>query len=213
MYHTPEGDRILLGAERRFFTHSLAMIVDLLADEDMEFGVAPFDELQRNQKLAVLYMAARGLLQSDEPMPKLTAFVESAVATVYEHAKDQVSQEIDDPESSGAALFWRRLVLEAVREHVPADDLPRDADCDKDTWTFLVECLAGCVLWDNDYEWQESLDLPPEESSAGACSTWTTTITQTCHLIRPTTSPTIRGHTEGPDRRCEVNLLRKPAGG
>ena len=32
------------------------------------------------------------------------------------------------------------------------------------TWTFLIECLAGCVLWDNDYEWQDSLDLPPEES-------------------------------------------------
>jgi len=28
----------------------------------------------------------------------------------------------------------------------------------------LVECLAGCVLWDNDYELEESLDMPPEES-------------------------------------------------
>ncbi len=28
----------------------------------------------------------------------------------------------------------------------------------------LVECLAGCVLWDNDYELQEPLDLPPEKS-------------------------------------------------
>ena len=117
MYHTPGGDRVLLGAERHFFTHSLAMIVDLLADEDMDFGVAPFDELQRNQKLAVLYMAARGLLQPGEPMPKLTAFVESAVATVYEHARDQVYQEIDDPEFSGATSFWRRLVLEAARAY------------------------------------------------------------------------------------------------
>ena len=97
-------------------------------------------------------------------MPTLTAFVESAIATVYEHAKDQVYQEIDDPEFSGATSFWRRLVLEAVRGHIPADDLPRDTDCDKSTWTFLVECLAGCVLWDNDYEWQDHLDLPPEES-------------------------------------------------
>jgi hypothetical protein len=62
MYHTPAGDRVLLGAERHFFTQSLAMIVDLLTDEDLVFGVAPFDELQRNQKLVVLYMAARGLL-------------------------------------------------------------------------------------------------------------------------------------------------------
>ena len=28
----------------------------------------------------------------------------------------------------------------------------------------LLECLAGCVLWDNDYELQDSLDLPPDES-------------------------------------------------
>ena len=118
MYHTPGGDRVLVGAERRFFTHSLATIVDLIADEDMEFGVAPFDELQRNQKLAVLHLAACGLLQPDAPKPKLTAYVESAVATVYEQAKDQVCLEIDDPELSGATSFWRRLVLDAsARAH------------------------------------------------------------------------------------------------
>lgn len=164
MYPTPGGDRVLLGAERHFFMHSLAMIVDLLADEDMEFGVAPFDELQRNQKLAVLCMAARALLQPAEPMPVLTAFVESAVATVYEHAKDQIYQEIDDSASDGTTSFWRRLALEAAREHLSADVLPRETDDDTDTWDFLVECLAGCVLWDNDYEWQDSMDLPPEES-------------------------------------------------
>jgi hypothetical protein len=53
VYHTPGGDRILLNAERGFFAQSLGMIVDLLADGDMDFGVMPFDELQRNQKLVV----------------------------------------------------------------------------------------------------------------------------------------------------------------
>ena len=33
MYHTPGGDRILLDAERRLFTQSLAMIVDLLEEQ------------------------------------------------------------------------------------------------------------------------------------------------------------------------------------
>jgi hypothetical protein len=55
LYHTPGGNRILLGAERSFFTHTLAMIVDLLADDDAEFGIAAFDELRRNQKLYALY--------------------------------------------------------------------------------------------------------------------------------------------------------------
>jgi hypothetical protein len=140
------------------------MIVDLLADGDLDLGTTPFDELQRSQKLVVLYNSARGLLDPSEPTPKLTAFIESAVASVYEHAKDQVCQEIDDAGISGEASFWRKLILDAVREQVAPDQLPLDTNRDKEMWTMLVECLAGCVLWDNDYELQESLDLPPEES-------------------------------------------------
>lgn len=101
---------------------------------------------------------------SPQPAPKLTAFVESAVATVYEFAKVQVHNEIDDPELRRGTPHWRRLVLEAAREQVARDELPDDTNGDKETWTLLVKCLAGCVLWDNDYEWQESLDLPPDES-------------------------------------------------
>ena len=164
MYHTPGGDRILGGAERHFFTHSLSMIVDLLTDDDMEFGVTPFDELQRNQKLVVLYNAARGLLRPNAPITKLTAFIESAVATVYEFGKEQVYQEIDNPECSGGTSFWRSLVREAVLEQIELDELPHVTDPDKEAWAFLLECLAGSVLWDNDYESQVSLDLPPEES-------------------------------------------------
>ena len=140
------------------------MIVDWLADGDMEFGVVPFDRLQRNQKLVVLYTSSRGLLHPSAPMPKLTAFIESAVAVVYEHAKSQVNQEIDEPEFSPDKSFWRRLVVDAAREQVAPDELPDHSDCDKQLWFFLLECLAGCVLWDNDYESEESLDLPPEKS-------------------------------------------------
>jgi hypothetical protein len=164
VYHTPGGDRILLDAERQLFTQSLAMIVDLLADGDAEFGVVPFDQLQRNQKLVVLYASARGLLRPDEPTPRLTAYIESAVATVYEHAIAQVHQEIDDPALATETRDWRRLVLAAAREQIGPEELPDDRCTDKATWTMLVECLAGCVLWDNDYECQESLDLPPEQS-------------------------------------------------
>jgi hypothetical protein len=59
VYHTPGRDRILRSAEGHFFTQTLSMIVDLLADGDLEFGVTPFDKLQRNQQLVVLYNAAR----------------------------------------------------------------------------------------------------------------------------------------------------------
>ena len=164
MYHTPRGDRVLHGAERRIFTQSLAMIVDLLAQGDADFGVTPFDELQWNQKVVVLYDSARALLHPTEPTPKLTANIESAVAIVYEHVKHQVDQEIDDPDISREKPFWRRLALDAAGEQVASDELPDESNCDKETWSLLVECLAGSVLWDNDYEWQELLDLPPEES-------------------------------------------------
>ncbi len=110
MYHTPGGDRLLLGAERSFFMQSLAMIVDMLADGDAEFGVAPFDDLQRNQKLVVLYHSARALLRPNEPVPNLTAVVESAVATVYEFARQRVYAEIDDPDSKHSFAPYRLIL-------------------------------------------------------------------------------------------------------
>jgi hypothetical protein len=82
MYHTPRGDRVLHGAERRIFTQSLAMIVDLLAQGDADFGVTPFDELQWNQKVVVLYDSARALLHPTEPTPKLTANIAAIRARV-----------------------------------------------------------------------------------------------------------------------------------
>ena len=155
MYHTPSGDRVLLGAERRLFMQSLGMIVDLLATDDMEFGIDPFDQLQPNQKLVVLYNSARGLLRPNEPPPMLTAFIEAAVATVYEFAEDQLNQEIGDPELRRRTPYWRRLVLEAAREQVELDEMPDDTSCDKEEWDLLLECLAVRVLWDNDYQMDE----------------------------------------------------------
>ena len=139
------------------------MMVDMLADGDVEFGVPSFDQLQRNQKLVALYRSARALLRPNEPVLKLTAVVESAVATVYEFAKERIDEEIDAGDASDET-FWRNLVLEAAREQAAVDEFPQATDDDQQTWNFLVECLAGCVLWDNDYESQASLDLPPEES-------------------------------------------------
>jgi hypothetical protein len=79
MYRTSEGDRILLGAERHLFEASLAMIVDMLADDlfcdDSDFGFEAFDNLRRNQKLAALYIAGRGLQVTGCASPPRAAFV------------------------------------------------------------------------------------------------------------------------------------------
>ena len=167
MYHTPDGDRILLGAERRLFVESLAALVDLLAtdaDDDIILNVISFDELQPNQRLLVLYRSARGLLRPDEPPPKLTAFIDSAVATVYEFAKAQVEQEIDAAEFSEEVTSWRRLILAAAQQQSVSGELPDDTNEDMQVWGELIEDLAGRVLWDYDFALQDSLDLPPEES-------------------------------------------------
>ncbi len=168
MYHTPAGYRILRGAERKLFVSSLGMLVDLLADSDGEasFGVSTFDELQLGQKVFIIYRSARGLLRPDEPVPKLTSSVEAAVATVFEHVRTMVVQEIDEPAFASPTPYWRSLVLDAAREQDdPAIELPQAESSDKDTWWLLLECLMGAVLWDNDYEAQERLDLPPEQSN------------------------------------------------
>ena len=164
MYHTPGGDRILLGAERQLFVQSLGMMVDLLAEDDMAFGVSPFDDLQRNQKLVVLYHAARDLLHPNEPPPRLTACLESAVAAIYELANDQLHQEANDPEHREEILRWQQLVLDAARQQVGPDELPDEMNDDESRWAFLVECLMGCALWDSDYQSEQTLDLPPEQS-------------------------------------------------
>jgi hypothetical protein len=164
VYHTSAGERILLGAERRLFEQSLAMMVDLLATGDCEFGVQVFDELQRGQKLFALYRAARGLLRPDEPPPELTAFLEGAVASVYRWALAMAIQEIEHPEFATANPSWRTLIIDAARECDDIDELP-DAECrDREEWELLIECLEGAVLWDTDFEAQDRLDADPDTS-------------------------------------------------
>jgi hypothetical protein len=164
MYRTPEGERILLGAERRLFEESLGMMVDLLSEGDTDFGVQPFDELQRGQKLFALYRAGRGLLAPDEPAPELTAFLEATVAAVYRFIQGQVVQEIEEPDFATADPSWRSMVLDAIRQRGDVEDIPDESDPDISQWEFLMECLQNGVLWDNDLEMQEGMDIDPDTS-------------------------------------------------
>lgn len=163
MYNTPAGIRILRGAERRLFVESLAMIVDNLSIGDVPFDAAVFDDLQRNQKIAVLHSVARALLCDEEPVPVLTASIEAAAAMVFRHAADMVAMELNEPDES-AGLSWRELVLAACRdagiEGLP-DVLPVPDD-NSDAWLLLMDCLEGRVLWDNDWEMDVCLDADPD---------------------------------------------------
>ena len=82
MWWTPDGERILQGAEARLFREALGTLVDMVRDDDeglWQFDAPPFDSLRPNQKLAVLAQVGTALLQENEPMPRLTAVLEAGV--------------------------------------------------------------------------------------------------------------------------------------
>jgi hypothetical protein len=167
MYDTPAGVRVLQGPERRLFVTSLGMIVDLLGTDDFAVDIPVFDDLQQNQKVAILHTIACALLRDDVPAPDLTAVIEGAVASVFEHARTMVIQEIElppDGESFNDDMpTWRELVLAAARE-LELEEFPHHKSRDQDTWNFLIECLEATVLWDHDFEAENRPDASPEMS-------------------------------------------------
>jgi hypothetical protein len=169
MWWTPDGERILQGAEAMLFREALAVLVDMVRDDDegqQQFGTPPFDKLQPNQKLAVLAEVSSALLQEDRPMPRLTAVREAAVAAVYEAIMIWVEMEIDQAAEGLESPTWRESILAACQER-GIDELP-DADCeDLSEWELLVYCLSDAVLWDEDWRGSESLlDANPKASQA-----------------------------------------------
>ena len=85
MWWTPDGERILQGAEGQLFREALGMIVDMVSDDNeglWQFAAPPFDKLQLNQKLAVLAQVGTALLCKDQPMPRLTAALEAVYEAV-----------------------------------------------------------------------------------------------------------------------------------
>src|SRR5437868_3285945 len=112
MWWTPNGERILKGAEATVFREALGVLSDLIYDDEggtFHFGVTLFDNLQRGQKLAVLAETAGALLREDAPMPKLTAVREAAVAVVYRHMLEMVQLELEDPEMQTGSPSWRQM--------------------------------------------------------------------------------------------------------
>jgi hypothetical protein len=168
VYPTPKGDRILLGAERRLYEESLGMMVDQLSIIDSNFGVLVFDDLQRGAKLFALYQSGCALLRPDEPLPERVAYLDAAIAAVYQQAFDMVVQEIDDPDFASTPPSWRKLVIDAALESDSVDEVPEETGRDKAEWELVIDCLVDDVLWDRDFEIDSSLDADPD--AAGALS-------------------------------------------
>ncbi|MCU0881002.1 MAG: hypothetical protein MUF06_24805, partial [Pirellulaceae bacterium] len=171
MYNTPDGIRVLQGAERRLFVESLGMLVDMLRLDELPTDIQVLDDLTQNQRIATYHAAARALLAEDEPPPALTAVIEGAVASVYRHVRDMISMELDVAEVDDVVDFdfgelpeapsWRERAVVAARE-VGIEDLPNPDDQDWDDWDLLIECLEGRLLWDDDWDMVDHLDATPE---------------------------------------------------
>ena len=165
MWHTNSGDRTLEGAEARLFAESLWGFVSELevTEGDYDVDLDVFDRLTYGQKVSLLSIIGAGLLRPNEPIRKLTAIVESAIAAVFEHLKTAVIIEIDEPEIKSN---WRKMILAARRE-VGAEDLP-DEDCkDEQEWLIEIEELSYLILWDADYEDEDLyIDKQPEDAQA-----------------------------------------------
>ncbi len=169
MWSTPDGERILQGAEAKLFREALAMIVDMVREDTegcLEFSAPPFDKLRPNQKLAVLAEVGSALLQENQPMPRLTAVREAAVGAVYEAIMMIVEMEIDQSAEERTSPTWRELVLTACQEQ-GIDEFLDPVSEEIDEWGMLISCLTDAVLWDEDWRDSESLmDADPKAGQA-----------------------------------------------
>ncbi len=167
MYHTAQGDRTLQGAERRLFSQSLGMIVDMLRDGDVVVEVPLFDDLDRGVKIGLLHQVARALLMEQEPAPKLTAPIEATVASIYQFVRCMIELEVSYLDEDALEEFdeeptSRELVVAACRETGYVEEMPCIDDPNLDEWDLLVLHLESQVLWDNDWESTFLMDAAPE---------------------------------------------------
>jgi hypothetical protein len=170
VYKTPDGIRVLQGAERQLFVESLGTLVDMLTLDEFSTDIQVLDDLTRNQRIATYHAVARALLFEDEPPPVLTAVIEGAVASVFRQVRDMISLEVDAADVGDVDFdfgelpegpSWRERAVAAGRE-VGIEDLPEPDGTDFDEWDLLITCLEDHLLWDQDWNMVDHLDASPE---------------------------------------------------
>ena len=152
MWRTSSGIRALAGTEAHLFALSLLNLIEETKDandcgDDYQLGIAPYDNLTYGQKVSVLTTIGNCLLRDEVPPVELTAVLEGVIATIFQHLKNCIQFEIDEPE---IGTTWRELVV-TLRKEMEGEEIP-DPNCiDFEEWDIEVECIADCILWDADY--------------------------------------------------------------
>ncbi|MBY0527466.1 MAG: hypothetical protein K2R98_28980 [Gemmataceae bacterium] len=177
MWYTSDGDRVMRGAEWRLFQLALSSLWDEVEEsfDDpslCETGVRTFDDLQPNQKLAMLALVGQAMHDATLPSPDLTAHTEGTAAAIFDHILHSIEMEMDfqDEPDNQFATYWRDLVLDAAREtevDCEGDPFPEPRCTDLGEWDCLIEGLSSRIFWDADYDMgREFLDADPEECRA-----------------------------------------------
>jgi hypothetical protein len=148
VWNTPDGERILTGAEAKAFLYGLedavAAIEGAIGEGVPErFGVGIFHDLTCEQKLVVLSEAAEALLRADVLPSRLTALNEGAIAAVYV----ALSSMVDDFEVAAEGA------LDAIAEATDQSDETESCAPNGDEMPDWKE-------WDEDFLYGSSGALP-----------------------------------------------------
>lgn len=174
MWNTTQGERVLRGAEAVVFRSTVAELIDAIRaerelDVAINFTIPVFDNLQWQQKLAMLWQVAAPLLTPSTPEPKPSAIRDATVGAVFAQMLNGVQTEIECQQFSAASYdddANRRVeVAAALNELMPDDNWP-DAECVVvESWELGIDVLQNRVLFDEDWQFDSmTLDIPPDHA-------------------------------------------------
>lgn len=169
MWHTPEGDRKLKGAERRLFINGLIHILEQMEEqdpEDVDFHSKIIRQINPDDWWFVFMLVAEQLL-GDGPDPDLRAWNEAVVFEIYQALDTEIQIEVERQqigEMEGRhGWFVRKLAHDTIKQFQPPKEELKDLDPDEKVsiprvkstnaadWEFEIEMLLDEILWDRDF--------------------------------------------------------------
>jgi hypothetical protein len=165
VWRTSKGKRTLCGPLAELIQSGLAVLLDDTFDESddgeqCETGIAIYDAMTWQQRLASLHDVGSALLRPDVRAPRLTAVNEATVAAIFAVLFANVECELEfegDATIRGPKFRLRRLLRACAPQYAPA------LHChDIDNWYEAVDTLLDEIAWDRDWEMTEFLDMPPD---------------------------------------------------
>jgi hypothetical protein len=145
-------------------------IIEALNDKSSNTlpGYRLFKKMSKNQKVVCLAYVCR-YLTNDEKAPELLAWNEATIASVFKYLQTELELDIDGHSTVYKGRTVRSYLQELAKlkyEHIKheyPDELdaynePPDVDSeDMNIWNDIVEDLTERILWDLDFDWDNSV--------------------------------------------------------